>query len=148
MITYKVTVDDYGTISWYNEEGQLHCEHGPAILDKGGINVRYVNIHNPKCRQVHEITQGKKIWYRNGKLHREDGPAIECLDGSKFWYLNDQRHREDGPALEYSDGDKAWYLNGVKMTEEEHARATSGKEMSIGEIEKVLGYPVKIIKEK
>lgn len=40
---------------------------------------------------------GTKQWYLNGKLHREDGPAIEYANGSKFWYLNARRHREDGP---------------------------------------------------
>ena len=33
-------------------------------------------------------TDGSKHWFLNGKLHREDGPAIECTDGSKCWYLN------------------------------------------------------------
>ena len=31
---------------------------------------------------------GAKHWYRDGKLHREDGPAIEYADGGKEWYLN------------------------------------------------------------
>lgn len=31
MKTYKVTVDDYGTNSWYNEQDKLHHEDGPAI---------------------------------------------------------------------------------------------------------------------
>jgi len=25
---------------------------------------------------------------RNGKYHREDGPAVECVDGTKHWFLN------------------------------------------------------------
>jgi hypothetical protein len=29
-------------------------------------------------------------WFLNGKLHREDGPAIEYGDGQKSWYLNDK----------------------------------------------------------
>jgi hypothetical protein len=60
-----------------------------------------------------------KRWYLNDKLHREDGPAVECADGSKYWYLNDKRHREDGPAVEYADGTKHWYLNGEQLTEED-----------------------------
>ena len=62
---------------------------------------------------------GTKEWYLNGKLHREDGPAIEYNDGNKDWYLNGKRHRVDGPAIEYADGYKAWFLNGVRLTEEE-----------------------------
>jgi len=55
---------------------------------------------------------GDKYWYRNGKRHREDGPAIEWADGSKFWYLNGKCHRESGPAIEYADGSKCWFRNG------------------------------------
>ena len=58
---------------------------------------------------------GSKTWYRNGQLHREDGPAVERADGSKSWYLNDKLHREDGPAMEYADGTKSWYLNGKEI---------------------------------
>ena len=32
--------------------------------------------------------------------------------GSKFWRLNGKLHREDGPAVELSNGDKSWYING------------------------------------
>ena len=31
---------------------------------------------------------GGKEWFLNGKLHREDGPAIEWADGNKEWFLN------------------------------------------------------------
>jgi len=31
-------------------------------------------------------------------LHREDGPAVEWYNGSKEWYKNAKLHREDGPA--------------------------------------------------
>ena len=74
MKTYKVTVDDLGTIRWYNEKG---------------------------------------------KLHREDGPAIEWADGSKEWFLKGRIHREDGPAIEWANGYKAWYLNDKMLTEQE-----------------------------
>jgi hypothetical protein len=67
---------------------------------------------------------GTKKWYLNGKLHREDGPAVEYPSGSKSWYLNGQRHREGGPAGEYSDGTKRWWLNGKELTEEEHRQQT------------------------
>ena len=65
--------------------------------------------------EVKVNTNGNKRWYLNGKLHREDGPAVECTDGAKFWYLNDELHREDGPAIEWTSGDKEWYLNGKQL---------------------------------
>ena len=45
--------------------------------------------------------------------------------GSKFWSLNGKLHREDGPAVEYADGGKSWYLNDKRVTEEEHKKRTS-----------------------
>ena len=99
---------------------------------------------------------GDKEWFLNGKLHREDGPAVEYADGHKSWYLNDKRHREDGPAIEWADGDKfwcskSWYLNGKEVTEEEHKRITSPVvemtfvEMTMEEINKALGKQVKVV---
>ena len=57
-------------------------------------------------------SNGAKEWYLNGKLHREDGPAVENSYGYKKWLLNGEPHREDGPAIEYPDGAKEWFLNG------------------------------------
>ena len=65
-----------------------------------------------KTYEVRVYSSGIKHWYLNGKLHREDGPAIEYSDGEKHWYLDGKRHREDGPAIEYPDGEKHWYLDG------------------------------------
>jgi len=37
---------------------------------------------------------------------------FEFYNDYRFWYLNGKLHREDGPAVERADGDRAWYLNG------------------------------------
>jgi len=67
-------------------------------------------------------------------------------NGDKVWYLNGKLHREDGPAREYADGTKAWYLNGKKVTEEEHKRRTSKViEMTVAEISKAIGKQVKVV---
>jgi hypothetical protein len=90
---------------------------------------------------------GTKYWYLNGKLHREDGPAIEYSNGNKSWCLNGKYHREDGPAVEWANGDKSWYLNGKYLSEEEFQKATSPvKELTISEISELLGYEVKVVK--
>ena len=60
---------------------------------------------------------GDKFWFLNGKLHREDGPAIEWADGTNHWYRNGKLHREDGPAVEYPSATKFWYLNGKELSE-------------------------------
>ena len=58
-------------------------------------------------------------WFKNGKCHREDGPAVELVNGSKYWYKHGKRHREDGPAIEHNNGSKWWWLNGQEYTEQE-----------------------------
>jgi hypothetical protein len=122
---YTVKVYDDGHKVWYRN-GNLHREDGPAV----------------------EWVDGNKSWYLNGNLHREDGPAIEYANGSKVWYLNGELHREDGPAIEYANGTKAWYLNNKPYTEAGFkAKMAPAKEMTIAEIEKLLGYRLKIVKE-
>jgi hypothetical protein len=54
---------------------------------------------------------GIEEWYQDGKLHREDGPAIRYADGYEEWYLYGQRHRVDGPAVICSDGKEEWWVN-------------------------------------
>jgi hypothetical protein len=56
-------------------------------------------------------------WYKDGELHREDGPAIETENGAKYWYQWGKLHREDGPAVELISGANTWYLNGVRHRE-------------------------------
>ena len=90
-----------------------------------------------------EWADGYKEWFLNGKLHREDGPAVESAFGHKEWFLNGKLHREDGPAIEYSTGTKKWFLNDKSMSEDEHKRATSkatceGKEVEIDGVTYVL----------
>ena len=74
-----------------------------------------------------EDSDGNKYWYLNGQLHREDGPAIEDSDGSKSWYKHGNLHREDGPAVEFFNGDKEWFLNGQRLTKEECEKKTQHK---------------------
>jgi hypothetical protein len=59
---------------------------------------------------------GIKRWFLNGKLHREDGPAIEWSNGTKEWWLNGKRHRSDGPAVERNKGSKEWWFCGKPVS--------------------------------
>ena len=65
-----------------------------------------------------EYANGSRHWYRNGKLHRDDGPAIEYADGSCKWFRNGELHREDGPAVEYANGSCEWFLNDERHRED------------------------------
>jgi hypothetical protein len=65
-------VNEYGDIFYYNENGELHREDGPAV----------------------EYSSGSKHWCLNGKIHNEDGPAIISFDGSKEYWLNNKEYSE------------------------------------------------------
>ena len=62
-----------------------------------------------------EYPDGDKIWYKDGRRHRENGPACEYADGTKHWYKEGKCHREVGPAVEFLDGTKYWYLEGKQF---------------------------------
>ena len=118
-------------------------------VNEDGTRFWYLNgkLHREDGPAV-EYADGSKEWYLNDKRHCEDGPACEFANGYKVWYLNGKRHREDGPAVEYADDmDKQWFLNGEEVTEKEHARRTSKtKELTVQEISDLLGYEVKVVK--
>ncbi len=65
---------------------------------------------------VIEFYNGTKAWYKESKLHREDGPAVEHSDGDRYWYIEDKLHREDGPAIEMLNGSKLWYIDNVYLS--------------------------------
>jgi uncharacterized protein YgiM (DUF1202 family) len=124
MIEYTVKVYEDGSKYWYLN-GKYHREDGPAV----------------------EYANGDKYWYLNGEYHREDGPAIEYANGNKYWYLNGKYHREDGPACEYANGTKSWFLNDVNLTESEfNSKMNPAKELSVADIERLLGHRIKIVK--
>ena len=100
-----------------------------------------------KTYEVKVYNNGTKYWYLNGKLHREDGPAVEFTNGYKEWVFNGKLHREDGPSVEWANGDKEWYLNDIEYTEAEwKAKLNPVKELSVKEISDLLGYEVKVVK--
>ena len=124
---YYVTVDDEGNTRWYKDAKckTLHRENGPAI----------------------EYADGSKFWWQNGLRHRMDGPANEWANGDKSWWQNGLLHRIEGPAVEYSNGRKEWWLNDKKLTKAEFLAATQPViEMTVADVEKLVGKRVKIIK--
>ena len=126
MEKYDVEVDYNDTVRYYKPgTKQLHRLDGPAV----------------------EYADGSKCWHVDGKPHRLDGPAVECADGSKIWYVDGKLHRDDGPAAEWASGTKYWFINGVSLTEEQFKEKTApvAKELTVAEIEKLLGHSVKVI---
>lgn len=81
-----------------------------------------------KAQYIKIDESGNKLYYSDPEmknLHREDGPAVECVNYFKTWRLNGKLHREDGPAIECFNGSQSWWLNDEYITEAEHARRTA-----------------------
>lgn len=124
MQTYKVEVDDYKIIRWYNDKDKLHRLDGPAF----------------------ESPDEYKAWWVDGKRHRLDGPAVEWANGSKEWYVNDKPHRLDGPAFERADGYKSWWVEGKNLSEKEFNAYTKPKPTCEGKVVEVDGVKYKLVK--
>ncbi len=60
----------------------------------------------------------RQEWYKDGLLHREDGPAVIYNNGCIAYYQGGILHRTDGPAVIDLSGsqNKVWALNGERMS--------------------------------
>ena len=58
--------------------------------------------------------KGTKRWYKDGRCHREDGPAVECADGCT-WYVRGEYLGDDD--------DGFWELWDL-LTDEQRANPT------------------------
>ena len=73
-------------------------------------SVKSVEFLDKKRNKIIVIeTNGTKFYYKEGKLHRDDGPAVIYTDGSEFYYKDGKRHRDDGPAVIWADGSEFYY---------------------------------------
>ncbi len=74
-------------------------------------------------RYREDINNGSR-YYKNGILHREDGPAVD-LRCEKVWLVDGVCHRVDGPASiltgSYGERREYWYRNGVMHRENDPA---------------------------
>lgn len=57
------------------------------------------------------IYKNRKEWYKNGKLHRDNKPAIEYTNGCKKWYKNGILYKEYGPYMIYDKFKKKWFID-------------------------------------
>jgi antitoxin component YwqK of YwqJK toxin-antitoxin module len=70
-----------------------------------------------ECRRSIEYLGNVERWYRHGKYHRDDEPAvIKYKNGQvieEHWYRDGKQHRDDGPAaIYYKNGqviEEHWY---------------------------------------
>jgi hypothetical protein len=80
--------------TWYNKDGKVHRDGDMAAV---------INYHNDPGNEAKE-----EIWYKNGKKHREIGPAESHYSRSgalkeEIWYKNGREMRTEG---KYKKGGK------------------------------------------
>jgi len=69
-----------------------------------------------------KYVNGYQAWYKNGLIHRDDGPAVIWADGTQFWYRYGECHREDGPAVVGTGSEPRWWLNGKHYSKDNYYR--------------------------
>jgi len=91
---------------------------------------------------------GDVEWYKNGRRHRTNGPAIEWRDGTRKWYRDGELHREDGPAIVYRNGVEQWFLKGVQYSEKVFNDKINEKSSCDGKIVEIDGKKYKLAEVK
>lgn len=95
---------DTDLLKWAREKPRTLAELAAHNPDWAVWVTMYVpTLTDAERDELYALT-GTRAWWRNGKLHREDGPAREWGDGEREWWRDGKRHREDGPAIEGADG--------------------------------------------
>ena len=76
----------------------------------------YYGVPQDFTGHVVKKDQSGRAWFKNGLLHRKDGPAVVDFCGiQKLWYQNGQLHRENGPAvIDIGTSKESWYLDGYR----------------------------------
>lgn len=117
----KVFIYDGWQIHKY---GVLHSEEGPAQVQANNPPEYYLGgqklskeewlcLTDPKYSGPVSfgIKNDEVRFFKDGKLHREFGPAVIDKNGTRKWYKEGKLHREDGPALVSYD-DMKWAIDG------------------------------------
>lgn len=81
-------------LEYRNSENNLHRIYGPAYISS-----------NYKVEE----------WYKNGELHRANGPARTHND-NKWYYTDGKLHRLDGPAVDAKGHPKEYWIDGQQLS--------------------------------
>jgi hypothetical protein len=108
-------------IEFQNEFGVLHRENAPAReyfagKNKGNWEWWYDGSpHREGGAACWDSIRKDYIWYVNGYVHNQNGPAHHADHNFNVWYNQGSRHRIGGPAW-YSDKSKHlfWWKNGLR----------------------------------
>ena len=65
------------------------------------------------------VTADGKYRYLGNKLHSDIGSAVELRCGTNLYYKHGKPHRVDGPAIECGNGLSIYYIDGVRLSAED-----------------------------
>lgn len=85
---------DYPLVNYASRIGDLELrnnviDHQKIVNDFIEKREHYLAAGNSE--QIHVDEYGTIIYYKNNKIHRLNGPAIQYADGRKSWYVNGQK---------------------------------------------------------
>lgn len=93
---------------------ELIAKHSGLELDFL-LSKRHIPSRTKDGLSIYDQKTKETAYYKQGLLHRDDGPAVEGIN--KVWFVNGKRHREDGPAVD-TPTYKAWYQDEILIREE------------------------------
>lgn len=154
-----ISQEDGTQIREYWANGLVHREDGPAAIvhDANGNAIRTAYYQNgrlhrdpkdgPACVVARcDKNENLTVWEyaSDGKLHREDGPAVilsipeSGQTTMELYYRDNVLHRDDGPAITFYDCEgvktgEHWYSNGVLHRDADPAMIEYGDGMIIFE---------------
>lgn len=81
------------------------------------------DTHRYKCKgdlylKIKTINGIKCHCYKDMRLHRTDGPAVECTNGNMSWYVDGHLKKFNGQPVGY-DYTTYWFLDGKCYDEDD-----------------------------
>ena len=94
--------------------------HGPdGIKRELEQYQKYAPVDAPAGKEVMvKFNNGATVYFKDGKVSRENGPAVVYANGDEVYAVGGKMHRKDGPAYferSLSDGARAYYMQDGKL---------------------------------
>ena len=74
----------------------LPTQQNLQLAADAGLSVQWL-LREAKLTAVGLRVHVAQFWYRNGRVHREGGPAVLYDDGTGYWYENGAFIRSERP---------------------------------------------------
>jgi len=98
-----------GNNDWYYEGTRINCSSTKEFL-------QIIKLTFVKGMRVVKYRNRTETRNNKNECHSfNDEPAIIYSNGTKVWYKEGKHHRENGPTCEWFDGYKEWYYEGNKV---------------------------------